>query len=123
MAVLVWSTVELAKGHKDHRSKLEDMQIRGVIDRIVKYYFDLEVGGKDELDVRELKEAMDVSFMRKDFELLKLPNNFGTDMIGLFNFLDQHNEGVITVKQLHRGLTGLKTPAKRFDYAKLAANL
>jgi len=119
--VIVWSTIELAKLHDTHRDRVAVVQDRGRI-RTLREYFGkcLELEDRDLLDLREIKEALQVPQVRKAYEELDLPV---TDLQQLWAHLDTHSDGEITLDQFEYGCMVLLEPAKRYDMATLSAKL
>lgn len=121
VGILVWSTCELARSHSDHHTRVAEMEVEDLIQDLANFFdASLKIEERDMLDIRDLKDALEVPQVAAAFKQLDLPF---TDPIKLFDYLDTFREEEISSRQLKKGLANLKKPTKRFDYAKLAASV
>mmetsp|Transcript_31984 Transcript_31984/g.56540 ORF Transcript_31984/g.56540 Transcript_31984/m.56540 type:complete len:441 (-) Transcript_31984:40-1362(-) len=121
VGVLVWSTVDLAQAHQDHRTRLEARNDDETIKTLREYFYNsLAIEDKENMDYRDLKEGLDVPGVRAAWKALDLPV---TDMGQLWQHLDPMGKGEISLREFEKGCRRLKDPASRLDMACLAAKL
>lgn len=121
VGVLVWSTVDLAEAHEEHRTRLQHKHDAETIKTLRSYFANsLLIEDKENLDYRELREGLDVPGVRKAWKELDLPV---IDLPQLWHHLDYTDKGEITLDEFEKGCRRLKDPASRYDMAMLAARL
>jgi hypothetical protein len=121
IGVLVWSTVDLARSHMDHESHKAtrtDAEIVGLL----KDYFEsaMTIEDRTTLDEHSLRDALSVPEVAAAFKRLDLPVK---DVEELFEHLDRHHKGEITIQEFEHGLSELNQPSNRFDMACLSATV
>lgn len=121
VGVLVWSTVELAHSHGDHDSKRAAAEDRDTVENLCHFFeANLRMEERTTIDLIELRDALEIPSVATCFRALEMPF---PDVDTLFEHLDLHKKGELTLDQFKEGLYRLKEPASRLDYARLAAFL
>lgn len=119
--VLVWSTVELARVHEDHHTRVQGLKDKESINTLRDYFREsLKREDKPLLDFRELRDSSDVPHVKQAWTDLDLPVNDVTD---LWAHLDVNTAGGITLDEFQAGCLRLKKPATRFDMSCMAARV
>lgn len=121
IGVLVWSTVDLARSHMDHESHKAARTDAEIVDLLKEYFLSaMSLEDRPTIDEHSLRDAMSVPEVSAAFNRLELPVK---DVEELFEHLDKHHKGEITIQQFEHGLAELKNPSNRFDMACLSATV
>jgi len=121
VALMVWSTVDLARSHTDHNTHRIATENKRTIALLYDYFMvTLPHNRRGVMYLHELQAAMDAPQVAHAFEQLDLPIS---DINELFRYLDKTNQGFISLDELVEGCLALKRPASRVDMMRFTARL